>query len=81
MNPNIFERLSIVRNRTFTLAEYLHPKDSVVQTEIDIRPPKWHLILNGGSYVTPHHFRPTYRNFFHSPLRWQSTGIRLSKNF
>jgi len=34
-----------------------------------------------GAYVatSPNHSRSTYRNFFHAPLRWQYTGIRLAK--
>ncbi|MFC4210927.1 ergothioneine biosynthesis protein EgtB [Pedobacter lithocola] len=37
-------------------------------------------VLRGSSIATPtEHSRITYRNFFHSHLRWQYTGIRLAK--
>lgn len=40
------------------------------------------MVLRGASTATsPKHSRKTYRNFFHTHLQWQCTGIRLARKF
>jgi formylglycine-generating enzyme required for sulfatase activity len=39
------------------------------------------MTLRGGACITsPHHTRPTYRNFFPPGSRWMYGGVRLARD-
>lgn len=87
MNSDIKHRFAKVRNLTASLAEKIHPEDSVVQTETEMSPPKWHLahttwffenfILKKylANYKPFHH---AYDYLFNS--YYQSQGTREQRN-
>jgi ergothioneine biosynthesis protein EgtB len=43
MHKYLSEQFSQIRNLTSALAENILPEDSVIQPDVDISPPKWHL--------------------------------------
>jgi len=86
MNRQISKNFLTVRKLTSELVKNLHPEDTVIQTEVDISPPKWHLahttwffenfILK--KYIKnykPYH--PSFDYLFNS--YYQSQGTRVKR--
>ncbi|HEX3007045.1 MAG TPA: ergothioneine biosynthesis protein EgtB [Bacteroidales bacterium] len=87
MVADISQRFIQVRNQTASIANSIHPEDSVVQTDTEVSPPKWHLahttwffenfILK--QYIKgykPYH--PSFDFLFNS--YYQSQGTRVNRN-
>lgn len=87
MNFNITDRFKAVRKFTSTLAEKIAPEDSVVQTDMDVSPPKWHLAHTTWffeNFILKKHiknykpYHPSFDYLFNS--YYQSQGTREQRN-
>lgn len=84
---NLDISFNTVRKVTNSLAEKVHPEDSVIQPEVNVSPPKWHLahttwffenfILK--KYIKNYKpFHPSFDFLFNS--YYQSQGTRVDRN-
>lgn len=87
MYSNINQQFSSVRQLTVSLSERLYPEDTVVQPDMEVSPPKWHLahttwffenfILK--NYIKNYKpFHPSFDFLFNS--YYQSQGTRVQRN-
>lgn len=87
MYNNINQQFLSVRNLTTLLTKRLHPEDTVVQPEMEVSPPKWHLAHTTWFFENfilkkfiknykPYH--PSFDFLFNS--YYQSQGTRVQRN-